>query len=68
VLTGNGPEPLIRYGNWLQDNRRNADAGRLYAQVIKDAEHWPSHTKSLQKEWLRQARDGMNAVNVAAAK
>ena len=68
VLTGNGPEPLIRYGNWLQDKGRNADAGRLYAQVIKDAEHWPSHTKSLQKEWLRQARDGMNAVNSAAAK
>lgn len=68
VLTGNGPEPLIRYGNWLQDKGRNADAGRLYAQVIKDAEHWPSHTKSLQKDWLRQARHGMNAVNSVGAK
>ncbi len=67
VLTGNGPEPLIRYGQWLQNKGRNADAGRLYAQVIKDAAHWPSHTKSLQKDWLRQARDGMNEVNAAAA-
>ena len=68
VLTGNGPEPLIRYGNWLQDKGRNADAGRLYEQVIKDAGHWPSHTKSLQKDWLRQAHDGLHAVNSAAAK
>jgi hypothetical protein len=68
VLTGNGPEPLVRYGNWLQDKGRNADAERLYAQVIKDAEHWPPHTKSLQKEWLRQARDGLNALRSAAAK
>ena len=68
VLTGNGPEPLIRYGNWLQDKGRNDDAERLYAQVIKDAVHWPAHTKSLQKDWLRQARDGMSALRSAAAK
>lgn len=66
VLTGNGPEPLVRYGTWLQGERRHADAGRLYAQVIKDADHWPSHTKALQKDWLRQARDGMIAVTAAA--
>jgi hypothetical protein len=65
VLTCNGPEPLIRYAQWLRDRGRNVDAGRLYEQIIKDAKHWPSHTRSLQKDWLRQARDGLEAVNAA---
>lgn len=65
VLTGNGPEPLIRYGEWLRNKGRNADAARLYQQVVDDAKHWPSHTKSLQKDWLRQAKDGLAAINVS---
>lgn len=65
VLTGNGPEPLIRYAQWLRDKNRNADAGRLYEQVVNDSKHWPRHTKSLQKDWLRQAREGLEAINAA---
>ena len=65
VLTGNGPEPLIRYDEWLRNKGRNADAARLYQQVVDDARHWPSHTKSLQKDWLRQAREALLAINAA---
>ena len=65
VLTGNGPEPLIRYGEWLRDKGRPADAARLYQQVVDDARHWPSYTKSLQKDWLRQAKDSLTAINTA---
>ncbi len=63
VISGNGPEPLIRYGEWLHNKGRNVDAARLYQQVVDDAKHWPSHTKSLQKDWLRQAREGLVAIN-----
>lgn len=67
VLTGNGPEPLVRYGHWLRDKGRSADAARPYEQVVKDARHWPGHTKLLQKEWLRQAQNGLNAINASGA-
>ena len=49
VLTGSEPEPLIRYGNWLQDKGRHADAKRLCAQLIKGAEHWPPRTNRCKK-------------------
>lgn len=65
VLTGNGPEPLVRYGEWLGHRGRSVDAARLYQQVVDDAKHWPPHTKSLQKDWLRQARDGLTTINAA---
>lgn len=63
VLTGNGPEPLIRYGEWLRNKGRAVDAARLYQQVVDDARHWPSHTRSLQKDWLRQARQGLATIS-----
>ena len=59
VTTGTGPEPLVRYGEWLRSKGRSADAARLFQQVVDDAKHWPSRTKSSQKDWLRQAREGL---------
>ena len=59
VTTGTGPEPLVRYGEWLRSKGRSADAARLFQQVVDDAKHWPSRTRSSQKDWLRQAREGL---------
>ena len=64
VVSGNGPEPLIRYGEWLRSKGRSADAARLFRQVVDDAKHWPARTKSSQKDWLCQAKDGLASINL----
>ncbi|MEO7254093.1 MAG: hypothetical protein ABIZ64_07615 [Casimicrobium sp.] len=63
MTTGTGPEPLIRYGEWLRSKGRNADAAQHFQQVVDDARHWPSRTRSSQKDWLRQAREGLTEIN-----
>ncbi len=59
------PEPKCRYADWLvvqgsEEDRRRARA--IYEEIVSDAKHWHSHARSLNREWLRRAKDGLGTA------
>lgn len=57
----NGPEVKCRYADWLAE-QGGADAARalaLYDEIVKDAAHWHSHARAINRDWLRRAQAGL---------
>jgi hypothetical protein len=60
-----GPEPRCRFAEWLVMQGNPADRQRaraLYEEIISDAKHWHSHARSLNREWLQRAKEGLSAA------
>ena len=58
------PEPKCRFADWLVKQDSPADRQRaraLYEDIVSDAKHWHSHARSLNREWLRRAKEGLSA-------
>ena len=58
------PEPKCRFADWLVKQDGPADRQRaraLYEDIVSDAKHWHSHARSLNREWLRRAKEGLSA-------
>ncbi len=59
------PEPKCRFADWLaaQGDAANRQRARaLYEDIVADAKHWHNHARSLNREWLKRAKEGLATV------
>jgi len=63
LATSSGAEAKLRYGQWLAGQQKLPEATLQFEQICSDAKHWPPHTMSLNKEWLRSAKSALAELN-----
>jgi len=56
-----GEEGRWRYGALLKRLGRGEDARAVFQRMLRNAERQPSHYREAQRDWLKLARDGMQA-------
>ncbi len=59
IKSATGPEAKCRYAQWLEKRGQTSQAIALYKEVIADSRHWHHHAKSINKEWLNLAEQGL---------
>jgi hypothetical protein len=56
-----GEEGRWRYGALLKRLGRNADAQAVFLRMLRNAERQPQHYREAQHDWLKLARESMQA-------
>jgi hypothetical protein len=56
-----GEEGRWRYGALLRRLGRNADAQAVFLRMLRNAERQPQHYREAQRDWLKLARESMQA-------
>lgn len=58
-----GAEAQLRYGRLLEQTGDSEGALREYEEIINAAELAPRHYKKAQREWIREAREGVTRLS-----
>ncbi len=57
-----GPEASVRYAQLLERSDRQAQAQKVFEQVVDAAELAPRHFRKSQKEWINAAKEGVRRL------